>query len=323
MKYYRIDVRTTSQGIEIITAKLMLHGIENTAVENACDLEDIMMGKSVYGRDYIEDSLIEQMNEAPKITVYAKEYPEVEIVMRALHELSVEVRDGVFGETIDIGSLKPEIAIIDDADWKDKWKEYFKPFRVSDHVIIKPTWENCPRLDPEDIIIEIDPGMAFGTGAHETTSMCIEMLEKYIDPGDSVLDAGCGSGILAVTAAKLGAGRVLGIDIDETAVSVAQENILLNDVSGIAKAEYGDIGGNVDFVGNTVVANLTAELICGICGNIPKHLEKDGIYIVSGILTEKKDMVLEALSDAGFLTVEIYEKGEWCCMVAKKGVDVR
>ena len=222
LKYYRIDVETTSQGIEIITAKLMSHGIDASAVTDAGDIEEIMKGKTAYGWDYIEDSVIEKMKESPKITVYTDKYSEVEDVMRALNELSAEIGDGIFGEGADIGKLRPEIAIGDDSEWKDKWKEYFKAFRVSEHIVVKPTWEKYDNAGTGDIVIEIDPGMAFGTGAHETTSMCIQMLEKYMDEGDTILDAGCGSGILTIAAAKLGAAKVLGIDIDETAVSVAR-----------------------------------------------------------------------------------------------------
>lgn len=318
LKYYRIDVETTSQGIEIITAKLMSHGIDASAVIDAGDIEEIMKEKTAYGWDYIEDSVIEKMKESPKITVYTDKYSEVEDVMRALNELSTEIGDGIFGEGADIGKLRPEIAIGDDSEWKDKWKEYFKAFRVSEHIVVKPTWERYDNTGTGDIVIEIDPGMAFGTGAHETTSMCIQMLEKHMDEGDTVLDAGCGSGILTIAAAKLGAGKVLGIDIDETAVSVARENIRRNDVGDTARAELGDVGENIDFLGNMVVANLTTELIRNMSGVVQKYLEKGGVYIVSGILTEKKSAVLQALNEVELEIAEVCEKGEWCCIVSKK-----
>ena len=319
MKYYQIDIETTAEGIEIVIGKLMAAGIENTAVTDPHDIELLMNRKESYAWDYVDSVVTKKMSEDPKITLYSEEYSDVEKTMRALHELSIEVRDGIYGEGVDFGQLRPIINIRDDSEWKDKWKDYFKTFRVSRHIIVKPTWEKNLEVKPDDIVIEIDPGMAFGTGTHETTSMCIELLDKYMEKEDFVLDAGCGSGILSIAAAKLGAKKVLGIDIDETAVEVADENIILNDVSDIAAVQYGDVTKGIDISTDLVMANLVAELIVMITPNIPVHLKENGFFITSGILLEKKAMVLEALESCNFEIVEICEKGEWCAIAARKG----
>ncbi len=319
MKYYQIDIETTPCGIEIVIGKLMAVGIENTAVTDPNDIAAFMNKKESYVWDYMEPSVADKMNESPKITLYSEEYSDVEKVMRALHELSLEVRDGVYGENADFGSLRPTINIRDDSEWKDKWKDYFKTFRVSERIVVKPTWEKNVEIKPADIVIEIDPGMAFGTGTHETTAMCIELLDKYLEKDDLVLDAGCGSGILSIAAAKLGAKKVLGVDIDETAVEVADENITLNEVEDIASSQYGDVTKGIDITTDLVVANLMAELIVMITPDIPEHLREKGLYITSGILIEKKEMVIDALEASGFEIMEIAEKGEWCAIASRKG----
>lgn len=319
MKYYQIDIETTAEGIEIVIGKLMATGIENTAVTDPHDIELLMNRKESYAWDYVDSVVTKKMSEDPKITLYSEEYSDVEKTMRALHELSIEVRDGIYGEGVDFGQLRPIINIRDDSEWKDKWKDYFKTFRVSKHIIVKPTWEKNLEVKPDDIVIEIDPGMAFGTGTHETTSMCIELLDKYMEKEDFVLDAGCGSGILSIAAAKLGAKKVLGIDIDETAVEVADENIILNDVSDIAAVQYGDVTKGIDISTDLVIANLMAELIVMITPNVPVYLKENGLFITSGILLEKKAMVLEALESSNFEPVEVCEKGEWCAIAARKG----
>lgn len=326
MKYIEISIETSRTGIEPIVAKLLTIGIDNTEVSDPHDIKEIMEQRETYAWDYINDDVMAQIEQAPRVTVYLEDGSEgvekAKELRAAMADLVIAAAMGTYGSGddgmgIDLGSMKIAVSERDDTEWKDKWKKYFKPFRVSEHIIIKPTWEEY-KGEPADHILEIDPGMAFGTGTHETTSMCIEMIEKYINQGDKILDAGCGSGILAIAAALLGADEVLGVDIDSTSVDVACENIAVNKVENIVSAKLGDITEGVDFNGSMVVANLMAELICMITPDVPKHLLDGGIYITSGILVEKKEMVSRVMTDAGFDIAEINEKGEWCCIVAKK-----
>ncbi|TDP54580.1 50S ribosomal protein L11 methyltransferase [Aminicella lysinilytica] len=327
MKYIEINIETSETGIELIVARLLALGIDNTEVTDPHDIQEIMEQKETYAWDYIDDSVVEKMQEAPVVTVYLEEgsagLEKAKEIRADMADMVVAAATGAYGpgtdgKGVDLGSMKILVNDRDDSQWKDKWKEYFKPFRVSEHIVIKPTWEEYTG-EPADHILEIDPGMAFGTGTHETTSMCIEMIEKYLKPGDKVLDAGCGSGILTIAAILLGAGQALGVDIDREAVRVANENIVKNHVEDHATARFGDVTEGVDFRGDLVVANLMAELVCMISPDVPAHLVDGGIYISSGILTEKEDMVKAALKGAGFEIVEIDRKGEWCCIVARKG----
>ena len=317
MKYYQIDIETTESGIEAIVAKLMAAGIENTVVADPKDVAELMEKKESYAWDYVDDEVAARMEEAPVVTVYAYEEAERIAAEEAVATLKEEAAAGIFGNGVDLGPLEPVVTEHDDSEWQDKWKEYFKPFRVSRHIIIKPSWEEV-EAGPQDSVLEIDPGMAFGTGTHETTSMCIEMMEDYQKVGDRVLDAGCGSGILSIAAAFLGAGQVLGVDIDHDAVGVARENIRLNHVEDVASADYGDVTEGIDYQADLVVANLMAELLCLVTPGIYRHLEPGGTYISSGILLEKEEMVVDAIRKAGFDLCEIRRKGEWCCIAARK-----
>ena len=184
--------------------------------------------------------------------------------------------------------------------------------------MVKPTWEEyTPKED--ELVIEIDPGMAFGTGTHETTSLCMKLMEKYLGehPEEKkILDVGCGSGILSICGALLGSREILGIEIDEDAVRVARENVEENHVEDAVKVMQGDLTKGVDFKADVIVANLMADLVMLLSEDARKHLTEDGIFISSGILVEKEEMVSAAIREAGFRIVEIAEDGEWCAIAA-------
>ena len=216
-----------------------------------------------------------------------------------------------------------------DEDWRDNWKAYFKPFRLYDNIIIKPTWEAVPDdAKDEDIIIEIDPGTAFGTGSHETTRLCIGQLKKYMKDGDKILDAGSGSGILSFVCNKLGAEHVLGIDIDPIAVDVAGEN---RDVNNIPADAVSFICGNVledqklvDSIGanyDIVVANILADVIIPMSAVVQKFMKDDGLFISSGIINIKEEEVRQALLDNNFDIVDTVYMNDWVSFVAKKHID--
>lgn len=321
MRYIEISCETSETGIELITAALDAAGIYDTEISDPRDVEEIMHKKESYEWDYIEDSVVHKMEEAPRVSSYFPDDSEgrkqAEIMKKTLESVSQNVRDGLYGPDADLGSMRVTEQIRDDADWKDKWKAYFKPFHVSKHLVVCPSWE---QYDPqeEEKIISIDPGMAFGTGTHETTSMCLNLLEKYMQKGNRVLDAGTGSGILAIAASLLGAGEVLGVDVDRDAVRTAQENIQKNNCQETARAEYGDLTQGVDYEADLIVGNLMAELICMLMPGIAQHLHSGGVFIASGILTEKEEMVKDAAEKAGLTLEELTEKGEWCAIVFRK-----
>lgn len=206
---------------------------------------------------------------------------------------------------------------IDEEDWAESWKSYFFPEKISKRIVVKPTWrEYSP--SPNEIILEIDPGMAFGTGTHPTTILCVNMIEAYLKPGYTLLDVGTGSGILMIAAAKLGAAKMLGVDTDEIAVDIARKNLLLN---GIEDDKFqvitGNLLDNIEKKFDMVVANILSNVILLLLDHIRKVLKKEGIFICSGIIEENKDTVAQKMKDFGFDILEIQTDQHWVCIVGK------
>lgn len=199
----------------------------------------------------------------------------------------------------------------------DNWKKYFKPFKIGNNIIIKPSWEEYEE-QTEDIIIDIDPGMAFGTGTHETTSLCIEALEEHVKKGDTVFDIGCGSGILSIVGAKLGATNLVAIDLDPACVRISKENIENNDLSDKVDVRHGDLLEVLEGKADVIVANIIAEAILSISSTVKDYLKDGGIFISSGIILDKRDSVLKSLKDNGFKIEEIKTQGEWVCIISSK-----
>lgn len=246
-------------------------------------------------------------------------------------------------EFIPIGSMSIETSITEDTDWMNNWKKFFKPFRLYDNIVIKPTWEELEDKRDGDIVVEVDPGMAFGTGTHETTKLCIGQIKKYLKAGDTVFDVGSGSGILSIISSFLGAGFVHGMDIDEVAVKAAKENAEINgigedklvftcgnllgenvigrDDSYSLTGAYGkqpDISDNpyLNRKYDIVVANILADVIIPLSAVIGQYLKKDGCYITSGIIKEKEESVSQALLSNGFKIIDTLYMGEWVSIVA-------
>lgn len=329
MKYIEITIKLNRCAIEPALALLDMIGIDDAEVRDPHDAEEIMADKETYEWDYVDEKVAADIGKQPEIHIYheAAESGDdesfVESVRDAMRQLKKQFDSGMYGEGQDPGELEAAAEVKDDSLWKDKWKEYFKPTHISDKIVVKPTWEEYEPVDGE-VLIEIDPGMAFGTGTHETTSMCMKALEKYVKAGATVLDAGCGSGILSIAAAKLGAADVLGVDIDEEAVRVSEENFALNGTDGVCRAVVGDVTKGISdpaggrFQADIVAANLMAELLCMISQGLADHLKKGGTLISSGILNEKEEMVRRAFESAGLRVTEVMHDGEWCCIMAEK-----
>ena len=209
---------------------------------------------------------------------------------------------------------------IDEQDWSEAWKAYFWPEKITDTIVVKPSWRNYA-AGPDDIILEIDPGMAFGTGTHPTTALCIQMIQDHLTPGDAFLDVGTGSGILMIAADKLGAKTVCGVDNDEVAVSVAEQNLLTNHIH-----HFNLLSGNlVETVSRTfdvVTANILAEVILDLLTHVAAVLEDNGVFICSGIITAKKDAVLTGLKKKGFKVIQVLEKDGWVAVAARKSATV-
>lgn len=321
MKYYQVKIYTSHEGIEPLSAVLMENGFDSIVVDDPADVADILNKKEEYEWDYIDPSVFANQDKEPTITIYFEDTKIAAVHIRELTKLIESVKScaagGMYGSNADFGRLYVETVLVNDEDWKDKWKEFFKPSKITETLVVKPTWEEYEKADGEQVI-EIDPGMAFGTGTHETTTLCMRLLEKYLKDGDSVMDVGCGSGILAIAAALLGSKDILGVEIDPDAVRTAIENVELNGVSNVVTVQEGDLTKDVDKVVDLIVANLMAPLVIELSGAAADHLVCKGIYISSGILIEKRDMVAEAVKESGFEILEILEEGEWCAIAAQK-----
>ena len=319
MKYIQADIHVNREGIEPVLTALMNVDIMDTVVEDPADIADLLDKDQDWEWDYVDDSVIEMQNAEPKVTVYMEDDEEgrrkLAALQGAIETLKAEAAAGAYGENVDLGPLTVDVYVEDDSEWKDNWKEFFKPKKVGKHIVVKPTWYDYEK-EEGDLVIEIDPGMAFGTGTHETTSLCLRLMEDYMQDGDKVLDVGCGSGILAIAGALLGSPEVLGVEIDPVAVEIAQENLKLNGVTGVARAQYGDLTKGIDFKAEIVVANLMADLVMMLSADVAKHILPGGKYISSGILVEKRDQVAAVIRDCGFDIVEIREDGMWCAIVA-------
>ena len=316
MKYIKGTIYTSEEGLEILESRLMDIGIAGLEINDPREIENLLKKKHSYDWDYIDDSVMLLKSAEPSVSFYLSDDDEGKKVQAAAEKLAEELAASDSEKAF--GSMAFEFETVDDADWKDKWKEYFKPAHITEKIVVKPTWEEYAKKDGE-LIIEIDPGVAFGTGTHPTTTGCMVLMEKYLKNGMSVMDVGCGSGILAIGAGLLGAGDVLGIEIDPDAVAVGRENIALNHVENIARVELGDLTKGVDYKADIIVANLMADLVKMLTGDVAKHLKKGGIYISSGILLELKDELCTFLKDSGFEILEVYENerdGGWCAIAA-------
>lgn len=323
MRYIELKIHASSQGVEMVTEMLMRNGITSISVDDPADLQDILDKKNEYGWDYIDDEVKAHPEREPVVKVYLEDSDEGRAQLQALKievmKLKSMEMEGRFGWDADLGRLYAESEIVDDEDWKDKWKEFFKPARITDRIVVCPTWEDY-HAKAGDLVIEIDPGMAFGTGTHETTRLCMGLMQLYLQekPEARVLDVGCGSGILSIGAALLGAAEIAGVEIDPDAVEVAKENVAQNDLTGRIEILQGDLTEGLDFEADIIVANLMADLVMLLAGSCRDHLAEGGVFISSGILLEKKETVSRAIREAGFAIERIVVDGEWCAIAARK-----
>lgn len=221
----------------------------------------------------------------------------------------LEKENGIISETV--------YHEIDEEDWAESWKKYFGPAKISERIVVKPTWrEYWPQKN--EIVLEIDPGMAFGTGTHPTTSLCLNMIEKYLKKGNSFLDVGTGSGILLIAAVKLGAEKVWGIDIDEVAVKIARKNLLRNmRVTKKFELKTGNLVHGIKETFDLVAANLSSDILFTLLDNVKKVLTQGGIFICSGIIEKDKDPVIAKMKNLGFEIIEILTKQNWVSLAGK------
>lgn len=315
MNWNEIRITTVTDAVEAIHYELMELDIKGMEI---CDPKDILNSKAdPTDWDYVDKELLENANrDEVIIKCYISEEEDLDHYLAAISKGLEEV-----GQFLPIGKGTIEIKGVKEEEWAHNWKKYYKPFRLGENIVIKPTWEEFNDTKESDIIIEIDPGMAFGTGTHETTSMCLELIEKYKGDNMRLLDIGCGSGILGISAAKLGMTDVIGVDIDPNAVRVARENVDHNNVTAYVDIREGNLLDVIDGEAPIIVANIIADVIIGMASIIPQFLMREGTFIASGIILDRIADVKEALGAVGLLPVEEIIKGEWAALVYTKKRD--
>ena len=311
MNWTEVTIKTTTEAVEAISNILMEERCGGVMIEDPKDF--LFQKKNELDWDYVEE---EVFNKSGQDGVLIKTYiPEERNVLELIE--TVKARIALlpsFG--LDIGECSVSLSNVNESDWANEWKKYYKPTKVGKKIVVKPSWEDYEKQEG-DLIIELDPGMAFGTGTHETTSMCIRELENYVDETKTVFDIGCGSGILAIAAAELGAKEVVAGDLDEVAVKVSKENCEINHVSDKVVVKHGSLFEVVDSKADVIVANIIADIIKILAKDVSKFLKDDGVFISSGIILAKIDEVCEALEENGFEIVKVERLGEWSAIVSK------
>ena len=311
MNWIEVTIKTTTEAVEAITNILDNERTGGVIIEDPKDF--LFQKKNELDWDYVEEEVFNKSGqEGVLIKTYISEERNVMEVIENIKQKVLGLKE--FG--IDIGEGSVSLGQVKEEDWANEWKKYYKPTKVGQKIVVKPTWEEYEEQDG-DLIIELDPGMAFGTGTHETTSMCIRELEKYVDETKRVFDIGCGSGILAIAAAKLGAKEVVAGDLDEVAVKVSKENCEENNVSDKVIVKHGSLFEVVEGKADVIVANIIADIIKILAKDVSEFLTEDGVFISSGIILAKIDEVVEALEQNGFEIVEIIKLGEWSAIVSK------
>lgn len=304
MKWKEIKIKTRTENIDYISHILYEAGADGLEIEDPQDIIDLAENP-IDDWTIVEPSLIKGNIEDVYIRAY---FPESNEFNKAKEFIS---------NNIDKSQGEISFEEIDDKDWSESWKKYYKPLRIGENIVIKPSWEDFEE-EEEDIVIELDPGMAFGTGGHETTSMCTEALESYIKEGNKLYDIGCGSGILSIVGAKLGAGKVVGVDLDPNSIKVSKENIKINKVEDRVDIRQGNLLDVVDDKADIIVANILAEVVAGMIKDVKDYLLDGGLFISSGIILDKVDLVEETLIENEFTILEIKTLGEWVAIVARK-----
>lgn len=307
-QWLEIEIITSSEAVEAVTGILYNTGVQGVAI---IDSEDVAEKKrNSDGFDWIEVDYFE-IKDGAILKAYYKEDDKFNDYLQYIKESVLNLDSFGFSKGLGRVSVKR----LNEEDWENNWKAYYKTTKIGKGIVIKPVWESYEKEDAE-IVVEMDPGMAFGTGTHETTRLCIKALEKYVNNQSIVFDIGTGSGILAITAAKLNAKKVVGVDLDPVAVDAAKQNASLNNIDNI-DILYGNLMDVVEGKANIVVANILADIIKILVEDVKKSILEGGLFIASGIILDRKDDVVNKLEEFGFSIEEVEIDGEWCCIVAK------
>lgn len=311
MKWSEFCIHTTNEAIEPISNIFHEAGASGVVIEDSHDL--IKQRNTDLGEMYELDPV---------------DFPEEGVLLKAylpfnsfLGETVAEIKQAINNlllHDIDLGSNRITMSEVNEEDWATAWKKYYKPVKISEKITITPTWEDYKAVASDEIIIELDPGMAFGTGTHPTTVLSIQALESYVEKDDLILDVGTGSGVLSIAAILLGAKQVYAYDLDDIAVKIASINAKINKVGHVIETKQNNLLDNITHQPDIIVANILAEIIMRFEKDAYSLLKPGGIFITSGIIQAKKLAVKQALIDAGFEIIGINQMEDWISIIAKK-----
>lgn len=321
MNWIKVTIYTTYEGIEPVSGRMYQLGITGLEIEDAREFDDFLEESREYW-DYVDEDLIEKMHGETKIRVYVSDDTAGRELLIAIKSTLDELK--AIDELNAFGRLETETDGMTEQDWANNWRKYFHPIEIGEKIMIKPEWEEL-KDKTDRIVFNIEPGMSFGTGAHYTTQLCLEALEKYIKAGDKMLDLGCGSGILSVISLMLGADKAVAVDIDPNAVDTAYQNAERNDVD---KSRYTVLAGNVltdpdiqtEIAKNSyevVCANIVADVIIGLAPKAKEYMKKGGVFITSGIIEDRIDDVKNALRENGFEIVAVNQRKDWASIICE------
>lgn len=311
MKWSELSIHTKNEAVEAISNILHEAGASGVVIEDSA--EYTKPREDQFGEIYALNE-----DDFPKAGVIVKAYlSESSFLKETVEDIKAAITN-LTNFNIDIGDNVVSIVEVNEEDWATAWKQYYHPVKISERFTIVPTWEDYTPVSTDELIIELDPGMAFGTGTHPTTVMCLQGLEKVVKQGDTVVDIGTGSGVLSIGAAMLGAKSVHALDLDEVAVRSAKENVELNKVSDIVSVFHGNLLDTVKEPADVVVANILAEIILSFTNDAFTIVKPGGLYVTSGIIGAKRDDVKAALEASGFVIEEVLMMEDWVAIIARR-----
>lgn len=311
MKWNEVKIETASEAVEAVANILMEAGASGVAIEDSLDVENFK--SDPYGEILTKEDFT-TIEEGAIVMAYFPETIFLPEILPFIKERVTKLPEF----RLAIGKNIVTVSEVEESNWATAWKKYYHPVRITRLLTVVPSWESYQTTDPLEKIITLDPGMAFGTGTHPTTSLTLQALESTLRGGETLLDVGTGSGVLSIAAKHLGAKEVYAYDLDEVAVRSAKENMNLNEVAKDVHVSANDLLKGIESESDVIVANILADIILLMIPDAWRLLKQTGTLIVSGIIEEKKEMVLTAMEEQGFVVDQVFQQKDWYAIMLKK-----
>lgn len=312
MDWTEISIKTSQEGADIAAQAFYEVGITGLVIEDPDELNQL--SKEEFFWDYIDESMVGTSDGTVVIKAYLSSDSSLGEKLSLIKDKINWLKKRDLG--VDLGSLDIELASVREEDWSNIWKKYYKPMKVSDRIVIKPSWETYNKKKGQ-VILTLDPGMAFGTGTHETTMLCMQAIDQYIRPDHSLIDIGCGTGVLSIGALLLGAKAATAIDLDGNAVEIARKNAQINKVLDRMTLVHGNLLDEIEGSYDIVVANIIADVIIELSQYVTNYIKAGGLFISSGIIHERLDEVIEQIESVGLIIEKVAKMGEWAMVVSR------